>query len=81
MELITEGGEHIYGLLFRSRSISGASAGDWQEANARCDSAVADLPAALRDERPRGSPHPVWELMEYIRQAQRDILDFCRDSD
>ena len=52
---------------------------DWQEAHARFDSAVADLPAALRGERPAGAPYSVWELIEHIRLAQRDILDFCRD--
>jgi uncharacterized damage-inducible protein DinB len=52
---------------------------DWQEAHARFDSAIADLPPALRGERPTGSPHSVWELVEHIRLTQRDILDFCRD--
>jgi uncharacterized damage-inducible protein DinB len=52
---------------------------DWQEAHARFDSAIADLPQDLRGQRPKGAPHSVWELMEHIRLAQRDILDFCRD--
>ncbi len=52
---------------------------DWQEAHARFDSAIADLPPALRGKRPAGSPHSVWELTEHIRLTQRDILDFCRD--
>ena len=52
---------------------------DWQEAHARFDTAVADLPAALRGKRPKDAPHSVWELVEHIRLAQRDILDFCRD--
>jgi uncharacterized damage-inducible protein DinB len=53
---------------------------DWQEAHARFDSAIADLPAALRGKRPTGVPYSVWELVEHIRLAQRDILDFCRDA-
>ena len=52
---------------------------DWHDAHARFDDAIADLPPALRGERPAGSPHSVWELVEHIRLAQRDILDFCRD--
>jgi uncharacterized damage-inducible protein DinB len=52
---------------------------DWQEAHARFDSAIADLDPPLRGERPTGTPHSVWELVEHIRLAQRDILDFCRD--
>ena len=52
---------------------------DWEEAHARFDSAIADLPAAARGKRPKGAPHSVWELVEHIRLAQRDILDFCRD--
>jgi hypothetical protein len=52
---------------------------DWQEAHARFDTAIADLPAELRGKRPEGSPHSVWELVEHIRLTQRDILDFCRD--
>lgn len=52
---------------------------DWQQAHARFDSAIADLPPGLRGERPEGSPHSVWELVEHIRLTQRDILDFCRD--
>ncbi|MEJ2679054.1 MAG: DinB family protein [Gemmatimonadota bacterium] len=54
---------------------------DWQEAHARFDSAIADLPPGLRGERPADSPHSVWELVEHIRLTQRDILDFCRDKD
>ncbi len=52
---------------------------DWQDSHAKFDTAVADLPAALRGKRPKGAPHSVWELVEHIRLAQRDILDFCRD--
>jgi uncharacterized damage-inducible protein DinB len=52
---------------------------DWQEAHARFDTAIADLPAALRGKRPQGVPYSVWELVEHIRLTQRDILDFCRD--
>ncbi len=52
---------------------------DWQASHAGFDSAIEDLPAELRGTRPPGGPHSVWELVEHIRLAQRDILDFCRD--
>ncbi len=52
---------------------------DWQEAHARFDAAIDGLPAALRGKRPPRAPHSVWELVEHIRLAQRDILDFARD--
>ena len=43
------------------------------------DAAVKGLPAALRGKRPKGSPHSPWELVEHMRIAQWDILDFCRN--
>jgi len=44
------------------------------------DAAVADLPAALRGVRPDGLPHSPWELLEHLRIAQRDILEFSRNA-
>ncbi|MGH7668019.1 MAG: DinB family protein [Gemmatimonadaceae bacterium] len=52
---------------------------DWQQAHASFDSATADMPAALRGQRAEGVPHSVWEMVEHVRLAQRDILDFCLD--
>ncbi len=43
------------------------------------DSAVKDMPANLRGKRPQGSPHSAWELLEHMRIAQWDILEFTRD--
>jgi len=43
------------------------------------DSAIADLPAALRGKRPDGVDHSPWELLEHLRIAQWDILDFARN--
>jgi hypothetical protein len=37
------------------------------------------FPRALRGVKPRGAPHTPWELLEHMRIAQRDILDFGRD--
>ena len=43
------------------------------------DAAVADLPPALRGARPPGIPHTPWRLLEHLRIAQWDILEFCRN--
>ena len=51
----------------------------WEEAHVGFDTAVADLPRPLRGRRVKGFPHSAWELVEHIRLAQRDLLDFCRD--
>jgi hypothetical protein len=48
-------------------------------AHAGFDDAVKDFPAALRGVRPAGSPHSPWELLEHLRIAQWDILEFTRD--
>ena len=48
-------------------------------AHADFDGAVADLPAALRGVRPPGVPWSPWELLEHMRIAQWDILEFSRD--
>ena len=43
------------------------------------DAAVADFPAASRGVRPPGLPHSAWELLEHLRIAQWDILEFSRN--
>jgi hypothetical protein len=43
------------------------------------DGAVKDLPPALRGERPAASVHSPWELLEHMRIAQWDILEFSRN--
>ncbi len=42
------------------------------------DSAIADVPAAARGERPAGAPHSPWELLEHMRIAQTDIIEYAR---
>lgn len=49
----------------------------WSDAHVSFDEAVRGLPVHLRGARPTGLPHSPWELVEHIRIAQRDILDFC----
>jgi hypothetical protein len=41
--------------------------------------ATAGLPAELRGTRPAGAPHSPWELVEHLRLAQFDILEFVRN--
>jgi hypothetical protein len=41
--------------------------------------AVADFPAAMRGAKPQGAPHTAWQLLEHMRLAQEDILDFSRN--
>ena len=49
------------------------------EAHADWPEALKNLPAKLRGVRPAGSPHSPWELLEHVRIAQWDILEFSRD--
>jgi len=49
---------------------------DWEDARVGFDKAVADVPAPMRGVAPPGLPHSIWQLVEHIRIAQADILDF-----
>ncbi|HXB72680.1 MAG TPA: DinB family protein [Candidatus Acidoferrales bacterium] len=40
---------------------------------------VADFPVAMRGARPQSAPHTAWQLLEHMRMAQADILDFSRN--
>jgi hypothetical protein len=44
------------------------------------DKAIADLPAELRGVKPAGLPHSPWRLLEHLRIAQWDILQFSLDA-
>jgi hypothetical protein len=48
-------------------------------AHADFDAAVADFPAELYSAKPHGAPHSAWDLLEHLRIAQWDILDFSRN--
>lgn len=52
---------------------------DADSAHLRFDDAVKDFPEALRGVRPAGGPHSAWELLEHLRIAQWDILEYTRD--
>ncbi|MFZ0770090.1 MAG: DinB family protein [Candidatus Sulfotelmatobacter sp.] len=49
-------------------------------AHARFDDVVKDMPENLRGVRPNGLPHSAWMLLEHLRLAQWDILEFSRNS-
>jgi hypothetical protein len=42
------------------------------------DAAVDDFPSKLRGVKPVGAPHTAWEILEHMRIAQWDILEFSR---
>lgn len=44
------------------------------------DSAFKDFPAELRGKTPKGAEHSPWEILEHLRIAQWDILEFSRDA-
>ena len=44
------------------------------------DAAIKGLPVSLRGKRPRGAAHSLWEILEHMRIAQWDILEFSRDA-
>ncbi len=44
------------------------------------DAAVAELPPNLRGTKPNGLAHTPWRLVEHMRIAQWDILEFSRNS-
>ena len=46
------------------------------QAHATFADAVADFPAELRGAVPKGLPYSAWQIVEHIRIAQRDMLDF-----
>jgi hypothetical protein len=49
-------------------------------AHADFERAVADVPADLAGHKPKGAPHTAWELLEHLRIAQWDMLEFSRDA-
>ena len=49
-------------------------------AHLKFETAVKNVPVALRGKRPKGVAHSLWEILEHMRIAQWDILEFCRDS-
>jgi hypothetical protein len=48
-------------------------------AHVSLERAIKGVPVDLRGKRPKGAEHSLWELVEHIRLAQRDILEFTRN--
>jgi uncharacterized damage-inducible protein DinB len=53
----------------------------WEDAHVGFESAVADIAPALRGTQPSSLPYSAWQLLEHMRRAQHDILEFCRNPD
>jgi uncharacterized damage-inducible protein DinB len=49
-------------------------------AHATFEQAVKALPPALRAKAPARLPYSPWQLLEHVRIAQSDILEFSRDA-
>jgi hypothetical protein len=60
--------EHLVNLL----SFKGAHAG--------FDEAVSGWPPVLHWKRIRSAPHTAWQMLEHMRIAQWDVLEFSRDA-
>lgn len=52
---------------------------DGRNAHVEFEGAVAGLSPELCGRRPEGMPHSPWEVLEHLRIAQQDILEFSRD--
>ena len=50
---------------------------DWEDAHVGFDKAVDGIPPDRRGARAAGFEHSPWQLLEHLRIAQEDILDFC----
>lgn len=51
------------------------------QAHATFDDAVTGFPESLRGVVPEGLPYSAWQILEHLRIAQCDILDFSRNRD
>jgi hypothetical protein len=48
-------------------------------AHVKFDQVISGIPARLRGSKVAGIPHSPWMLLEHMRIAQSDILEFSRD--
>jgi DinB family protein len=60
--------EHLVSLLTSSH------------AHVTFEAAIKGLPVELRGKRPKNAEHSPWEIVEHLRIAQWDILEFSRDA-
>jgi DinB family protein len=50
------------------------------QAHLTLDDVLKGFPANLRGVKPAGAPHSAWQLLEHMRIAQWDILEFSRSA-
>lgn len=50
---------------------------EWGDAHVAFEAAVKGIPPRLRGVVPAGLPHSAWQLVEHIRLAQADLIEFC----
>ena len=53
----------------------------WKDAHVDFEAAIEGIPVEKRGARPHGLPYSAWQLVEHVRIAQHDILDFCVNPD
>ena len=53
---------------------------DWEEAHVGFDKALSGISEDKRGSHARGFEHTVWQLLEHMRLAQKDLLEFCLDA-
>lgn len=53
---------------------------DGGQAHAKFDDLIKNLPPKLRGVKPANFPHSPWMILEHLRIAQEDILDFSRNA-
>src|SRR3954468_7471073 len=53
----------------------------WDDAHAGVERVVDGIAPECRGRAPAGLPYSPWQLLEHLRLAQEDILDFCRNPD
>jgi len=49
-------------------------------AHVKFEDVIEGIPAEMRGQRPAGLPHSLWMLLEHMRIAQWDILEFSRNA-
>ena len=62
---------------FRSQIIKALDCG---EAHVDFDASLKGLPPDKQGAVPEGAAYSIWQLLEHMRIAQHDILDFCRNA-
>jgi hypothetical protein len=50
------------------------------QAHVTLDDVLKNFPQNLRGVKPAGAPHSAWQLLEHLRIAQWDILEFSRNA-